>query len=218
MRNGKWLRWSRTPALLAIALAVVGSTLSVTAAAAPAAAKPPARCGIDNAQDCSGPQVKWMQSTKPATAPRAVQPTAVVQALACGTVANGDQLVVIPGAYKALVYNVSVQFCFNDARDIVSAIPTAFVQDQLFQSELENGLPSGSLGRISNLSAAGQLPLIRLGDPPINTFNGGIYAAQYTVTFTYTPAGGAAQTYRVSARLAIDFYGAWTFPPTFQLL
>jgi hypothetical protein len=203
---------------LAVALTLVGATLSVTLVAAPAAADPQSPCEIEAPENCPGPGGGngWMEPTTPPPPPNPtpIPPPPAEAGLDCGEVTNAVQLVVIPGNFKAFNYFLTVHYCFNSQRDIVKAIPVSFGAENLWQSEVDNNLPSGSLGRILITRSDRTGPVIRLNiDPPINTFSGDNYNGEVIFEFRYTPNGGAPQDYRARARVAIDFFGPRTFTP-----
>jgi len=146
--------------------------------------------------------------------PQPVPPATTPPALNCQVAGNGSQLYVLPIHYKALWYGFSVEYCYNSAHDIVRITPHVQIpQVQLPLEEQSRGLPVGYIGVVSVTSAFPLVGGLTQNDPPIRTSQGQVYSANYTLNFTFTPRGGAVQTYQSFIALTVGGSGAIAPPP-----
>jgi len=150
----------------------------------------------------------------PGMGPQPVPPTMPPPPVNCHITGNGSQLYVLPIGFKALWYGFTLEYCYNSAPDLVRVTPhISLPQVQLPLEEVSRGLPVGTVGTISVTSAIPLLGGITTSDPPIRTSQGQLYIGTYTVNFTFTPRGGALQTYQSTVGVTINRIGAILSPP-----
>ncbi|HET9141234.1 hypothetical protein [Actinophytocola sp.] len=169
-------------------------------------------------------QVQTREPTDPGMGgqpePPPTEPPPSGDGLDCRSFGQTMQTYIEPLHYRAMRFTFIIQYCYNNARDLVRVLPRILPPEiQLPAEEVAHGRPVGSVGTMQINSLVATFPIVTQNDPPVRTSQGQTYSGVYTINGSFTPNPGLGvprvQNGQATIGVLINNDRAFPIPPVF---